>query len=217
MTDVLYRSFPSTVERVSAEVLSVRAVPYGVKASVVEVTPTGVESYEEAFAPGAFVKQATSTEPGVVRRVNLVDEHEGGSGKLGVATALRDDASALAADFFVLPSRRDDLDGLLRIGVDAVSIGFVPLANGTRVQRDGTRLRTRAHLVHVALVAQGAYPGAEVLAFRDAADVAEAEAAAEAEAERARRELAAYLDAEKAKHEAWLAKVASHDGRGVEQ
>lgn len=208
MSEVLFRSFPSTFERSSAETLTARIVPYNVKASVIEMTPSGVEQYDEAFAPGAFARQAGSTETGVVRRVNLVDEHEGGSGKLGIALALRDSPDALAADFMILPTRRADVDALLASGVSDVSIGFVPLKSGTSMLKDGTRLRQRAHLVHVALVAAGAYPGAEVLAFREAAEADAEDAAVEAEHERDRRDLADWLDRERARNEAWRERVA---------
>lgn len=208
MTEILFRSFPSTIERSSPETLTARIVPYGVKASVVEMGPDGVEQYEEAFAPGAFARQASSTETGVIRRVNLVDEHEGGSGKLGIAVALRDSPDALAADFMILPTRRADVDALLASGVSDVSIGFVPLRSGTSRMRDGTRLRQRAHLVHVALVAAGAYPGAEVLAFRDAAEADAEDAAIVQDRDRERLELAGWLEQEKARNDAWREKVA---------
>lgn len=203
MTELLVRAYRSEVHQLDPETLDARLVPYGVQADVAELTPDGVRSFVEEFEAGAFDRQVTSPEPGVVRRINLLDEHEGGSGKVGVATMLVEKADGLHGRFRLLPTRAADVAALLDAGIGDVSIGFVPLKGGT-YQRGNVTVRSRAHLVHVALEAVGAYPGAEVLAMREAADIEVVEAEAEAERRQAAADLDAWLEAERAKQAALL-------------
>jgi phage head maturation protease len=139
-----------------------------------------------------------------------MDEHDGGSGKLGQARALTDTPEGLVGEFAVFPSRAPDVEQLLDGGQGGVSIGFHPLTKPL-VRKDGTYVRTAAFLHHVALVPHGAYPGAEVLSFRAdeliEADATEAARLAEEEAQLRRRELVDWLAREKARNEEWLART----------
>lgn len=212
-SELLYRSFTSSVERTAPDTLTARLVPYRTPTQVVELGERGVERYMEEFAPGAFRFQLEHPDArAVAGRVRLLDEHEGGSGKLGTGRALVERDDALYGDFLVFSSRAADVEQLLDAGQVGVSIGFHPTGKGL-VRKDGTRVRTSAFLHHVALVPNGAYPGAEVLSFRSddelaAVDAEEAARQAEAEAELSRRELADWLAREKARNDAWTEKVA---------
>lgn len=175
MDEILCRAFGARVERSEPGVLRARLVPYGVRIEVVD--PAG--SYAEEFARGAFARQIETArrDLGVMRRVQLRDEHERGSGKIGWASSLEDRSDALYGEFAILPSRQADVEALLEGGISDVSIGFAPLATRSA---GGVKIRTRVRLDHVALEPAGAYPGAEVLALR--ADMPDAETEAEAEA-----------------------------------
>lgn len=170
-------------------VLDCRIVPYRTEAHVADVLADGrVDKYREAFAEGAFDHQVNANEPGVVRRVSFIDSHEGD--KLGYAIRLRSGADSLHGELRVLPTRVDDVRQMLADGVTGLSVGFLAVRGGTR-DVDGVRLRTKAQLVHVALVAQPAYADAQVLAARadesEADDLLDPERAAEySELERAR-------------------------------
>jgi HK97 family phage prohead protease len=213
MTEILLRAFEATVERTTPETLSARLVPYGKPAQVVEITDKGVVRYTEEFARGAFDFQVKHREArAVAGRVRLLDEHEGGSGKLGAARALAERDDGLYGEFMVFASRAHDVEQLLDGGQVGVSIGFHPTSKPL-VRNDGTFVRTSAFLHHVALVPEGAYPGAEVLSFRDAemveADAAEAARLVEEEAARARQELADWLAREKARNDEWVARTST--------
>lgn len=211
--NLLFRTFASSVERTAPDTLSARLVPYNVPAQVVELGDKGVERYAEEFAPGAFRFQLEHRDArAVAGRVRLLDEHEGGSGKLGVGRALVERDDALYGEFLVFASRAPDVEQLLDAGQMGVSIGFHPTGRGL-VRKDGTRVRTSAFLHHVALVPQGTYADAQVLSFRSddelvEVDAEEAARQADAEADAARRELGDWLAREKARNDGWLEKVA---------
>jgi HK97 family phage prohead protease len=188
MTDTLYRSVATTLERTDRRTLEGLFMPWNVPAAVIDIDPvTGApDRYREGFRSGAFDRQVTSPEPGVVRRIVLRDQHHDGLGKLGHVVALRNEDAGLHGVVSLLPSRVADVDALLDDEVTGLSCEFHPLG---RPERDveGTVWRTRAHLVAVALEAQPAYDGARVLAMRASDEIAALEAE---EAATAKRELA---------------------------
>lgn len=149
--------------------LSARFVPYGEVADVFDRLPDGnVDRYREAFVPAAFARQAATRERGVLARIHMRHLHDRneGIGFIGPVTALRDEPDGLYGDVHVISSRADDVDGLLRNGVDGVSIEFHSPKGGT-TERDGVRWRSRAVLWAVSLEPQGAYSTARVLSYRD--------------------------------------------------
>lgn len=197
MSDLLIRSFDAKIDPTT---LVARLITYGKATTVVDLGPNGPERYEEAFVAGAFTRQFPEGNEGAVRRVRLMDEHPGvGSGKVGFAVEIHDTETELLARFKLLDSRAADVATLFDNGVTDVSIGFLPTHTKPV---NGVRMRLRAHLDHVALVPEGAYPQARVLALREAADEAEQEAAEAALRERERKELEAWLRNEQEHQEA---------------
>lgn len=165
----LFRSFEPGQLTMDDHVLSGRLVPYNEVANVVDMLPDGtIDRYREAFDPGAFARQATSKERGVVNRITMRHLHDraDGLGFLGHASALRDMPDGLYGDVPIIASRVADVDGLIRNGVDGLSIEFHAPKGGTQ-ERDGVRWRTRAVLWAVSLVPVGAFGSARVLSFRD--------------------------------------------------
>jgi phage head maturation protease len=113
--------------------------------------------------------------------------------KLGWTSGLRAADDGLYGTIAVRPNARADVKAMIADGIKELSIGFQPAAGGTMTRADGSRLRVKGALDHIALEPQGAYPGAEVLAMRAQALAKEDEAFV-AEAERADRvDLEAWL------------------------
>jgi hypothetical protein len=200
------RTFPAELSFAEGRLVG-RLVPFDATATVHDLSTTGgVVQYVEGFRHGAFSRQATSSEPGVLRRVMLKHEHDGGMGYLGPLVSLDERADGLYGEFRVLPSMREDVAELHSLGIAELSVEFLERKNGTAVDDAGVKWRTDVHLGGVALVPQGAYgaSGARVLAMRAYDDlIAEqaAETAAEVEAERARH-AAEVAAAEQAEQEA---------------
>lgn len=198
-TAVHRRSFPAAVEFNEGRVFA-RLVPYGAVADVADLTSDGkIEQYTEGFRKGAFDRQMSTSEPGVLQRVLLTHEH--GGDRLGPLVSLEEKDDGLYGEFRVLPSRRDDVVMLSDVGVRELSVEFMERKGGTVVE-DGVRWRTDVHLHGAALVARGAYgvAGAGILAMRSlddlAAEQAEAAAKARADAEAAEAEAAAKAKAD---------------------
>lgn len=171
MVDVLKRSIPTSIERTDKRTLECRFAPFGVTANVFDPLPDGnVERYRESFAPSVFDRQLAAAEKGhgVLQRITFVDEHHEGLGKVGFTTMLRKASDGIYGAVRILPSRIDDVDAMLEEGINQLSVEFFPHRGGTRVLPDGVKLRCDAHLFRVALAAQGAYEGSEVLAAREA-------------------------------------------------
>lgn len=157
MSDVLVRATVAPLE-VTGDGRTVigLVVPYGRVATVDD----GFGPYRELFEPGAFAKPMKGRAQYV--RVHL--EHPGawvGRGErwldteAGLSMALRlDDTEAGRAAAFKV--RDGQTPGL--------SVGFVPGRTNTKMHPDGPvehRLSVKS-VHHVALVAQGAYPEAQV-------------------------------------------------------
>lgn len=193
------RTFVAEIERVDWSTLAGQFVPYGTAAMVTDITPVGVERYREGFDHGAFTHQAQSA---LVTAISFRDQHEGGWGKMGYVTQLREESSALIGEVKIAKDWRETVAMMLEDGINGLSVGF--RAFKTRTSPEGIRWRTRAHLDHVALVTRGAYADAQVTGLRSAEDpAAEVQAAVAAElAEeeaariRARADIDSFLAAE---------------------
>ena len=226
MSELHVRTFPTEIKLQDEGFLTGRLVPFDVSVPVADVVASGLDEYVEGFRAGAFHRQLDATEPGVLRRVGLKHEHNGGGGAslgyIGPLTEAWEEPDGLYGKFMVLPSRRNDVSALVGLGIEHLSIEFLEMRKGTDVADDGVRWRTDVHLSGVALLPQGAYgeAGAKVLALRElserseldriereseAAETLEREraeaAAAAAEAERAARfaDWDTFLEAEKAR------------------
>lgn len=209
MTDILVRAVPTELtmspdsQVPDARVIEARLVPYGQVADVADYLPDGTpERYREAFSLGSFARQceAAQANAGVARRVTFLDQHEGGLGKVGYALSLREQPDGLYGALRVFPDKVSSVQTLLGDGVDGLSVGFVALR--TQRQMDGTRVRTRASLIHVALEAEPAYTSARVLSMRAGEDEASEGTTEADEAILWRSELDAWLAADEERREA---------------
>ena len=169
MTSPIYtRAFPTQLERTGPRTLTGRLMPYGVVTHIADPKPEGGwDIYDEGFRAGAFADQINSRAPKALRNIGLHHRHQGGLGFLGPFTSLREAADGLYGDVTILQSRTTDVEDLLDAGVDELSVEFrLPHPSATQVDAQGVRWRVRAHLDGVALESKGAYPQAQVLAFR---------------------------------------------------
>jgi phage head maturation protease len=210
MAESLKRAMPTTLERIDKRTLACRYLPFGVKAVAVDPTPDGgLEKYIEEFAPTVLDRQINAAEKagGVLQRITLIDEHSSENGtKIGFTVAMRREPDGIYGEARLLPSRIDDVEALLEDGVNQLSVEFLPHRGGTKLMRDGTKLRVDAHLLKVALVPEGAYAGSEVLAMREAEDlVSQVAATYQAEAD----DLDAWLAEQTARQAEWAAKLTS--------
>lgn len=162
-----WRNLPADRPRM----LTGRIVPYGEVADVVDYVDGRPDLYREGFRSGAFAPQLKA---GVKRsKIGLVHKHDGsGLGFLGPFEDLRESGDGLWGDVRILPSRVDDVDALLKAGVDELSVEFrlARTDDHTSIDDTGVRWRCHAHLDGVALEPTGAYRSAQVLQFRQAAD-----------------------------------------------
>jgi HK97 family phage prohead protease len=195
MTLQLYRSFTGPIEQTDAHTLTGRIVPWGQEAVVIEPDETGerLVRYSEQWERGAFDTQLKAENQGIVRKIALRDEHAEGLGKIGWALALHDRDDGMWGTFRVREAAMADVSQMYEDGIDGLSVGFHPLRGGTRVQvraqGDELRVRSRAYIDHVALVATPTWAGARVLALRDSDEMV-----ADMETSRAQDEYLAELD-----------------------
>ena len=169
------RAFPTQLERTGPRTLTGRLMPYGVVTNIADPKPEGgFDLYSEGFRPGAFADQINTRAPKALRNIGLHHRHEGGLGFLGPFTALREANDGLYGEVTILQSKATDVEDLLDAGIDELSVEFrLPHPRATQVDANGVRWRVRAHLDGVALESKGAYPTAQVLAFRaEEADLA---------------------------------------------
>ena len=176
MSELLIRA-AGTLERLDRCTLVGRYLPWDEPADVVDLGPGGAERYREGFRRGAVDRQLHASRE-VQQFISFVDGHEGGLGKLGMTRVLRDEPDGLYGEIRVLPRALDDVDAMLEEGITGLSVGFVPIAHR---EADGIRWRTRVALEHVALVPMGAYPSAQIVAWRQAADELEVAEVADSE------------------------------------
>lgn len=163
----LFRTFDVGLEPGDGRTVEGLCVPYNVAATVAD--PPDFQPYEEMFVRGAFKGAAKAP-----NRVWLAFEHNmtgipsiGPVLGHGVEFEERDDG--LYGNFRVLEHTDGDkaLTLIREKVLPAMSIEFEPLGKPRIV--DGIVQRTKVHLDRVALVRQGAYPQAQVLAVRAAA------------------------------------------------
>lgn len=124
-----------------------RAVPYNVNQVI-------NRSLTERFEPGAFASQLVAG-----HRVPFTRGHMSMGGTLiGKTLKLEERSDGLYGEWRVsnTPAGEETLE-LLRDGVlDQLSIGFREMPGGTR-NAGGVAVRTRAHLIEVSVVMNGAY------------------------------------------------------------
>lgn len=147
--------------------IDARIVPYGVQATVADA-PT-YEPYTEEFVPGAFERQTRAADR---VKVWLNFEHDQGlRGIVGHGIALEERADGLYGSFRVHPGSDGDkaLQMIRERILTGMSVEFASLKS--RVV-GGVVQRLRAHVEKASLVMSGkeAYPGAAVLAVREAPD-----------------------------------------------
>ncbi len=126
-------------------------------------------SYREVFRCGAFTR--TLAERGA-ERVKLLALHNGRNLPLGrLSTAREVNGTGLVIEARVSKTQAgDEALELVRDGaLDAFSIGFVPMPNGSRWNRDRTEVeRVEVRLQEVSLVPFPAYAGAAITGVRSA-------------------------------------------------
>lgn len=125
-----------------------RAVPYGVDQVI-------NRSLTERFELGAFAPQIVAG-----HRVPFTRGHMSQGGVLiGKTVKLEERADGLYGEWRVsaTPAGEETLE-LLKDGVlDQLSIGFREMPGGTQQTPGGVAIRTRAHLIEVSVVMNGAY------------------------------------------------------------
>jgi HK97 family phage prohead protease len=172
MGDILRRSWAPHIDleiRGDGRTVYGLAVPYD--------TPTSIReragAYDEVFRMGAFSE--TIRERG--DRVKFLLNHDRQVLPLGKAVSLREDPAGLVGEFRVsATSAGDEALELIRDGVlDALSIGFAPMPDGSRGTpgRDAVVERTRVKLLEVSAVAFPAYEGALISGVRTDSDGAD--------------------------------------------
>jgi HK97 family phage prohead protease len=162
---VIQRSFSTEFEVGDGRTVIGRCVPYNVPALVRD---NGGPLYREMFIPRAF--QAMSRAPDRLKRITLDFRHGRALTDLvGKCVELTDADDALYAHFEMF----DDADGnkALSLVRDGVLTGMSVEADAITSRRgeDGIVRRFKARLIGVALVREGAYVDAEVVAIREAA------------------------------------------------
>lgn len=160
-TETLHREVAVELAEGDGRTLIARMVPYNQVATVND----GDGPYQEMFLPGAFRAQMKAAHR--IKAFLNFRHRQGLSDVIGHATKVDDREDGLHGELRVLETPDGDKALMLReAGVlDRLSIEFQPLKD--RVV-DGVVHRVAARLIGVALVPEGAYTGAEVLAVREA-------------------------------------------------
>jgi len=178
---ILDRTMSGPIEMVDDNTLVGKIVPWLEYAEVFDEMPNGtIDHYIEAFDRGAFDAQARSGNRGTIMKISMVDEHNGGLGKVGYAIALEDRDDGQYGTFRIV-DRQQAIRQMVADGIDGLSMRFIPQTGAVRTGwANGIeqRIRTAAHMVHVALVAEPAYASARVMAMREAEEELRAGAAA---------------------------------------
>lgn len=141
--------------------LIARLVPYNEVADVDD----GQGPYREMFVPGAFNAQTRAANR--IKAFLNFRHRQGLSDQIGHATSIDDRADGLHGELRVLNTPDGDkaLEFVREGMLDRLSIEFVSMRD--RIV-DGVVHRLDARLLGVALVPEGAYSGAAVLAMREA-------------------------------------------------
>jgi len=158
--EILVREIPLEMSAGDGRTIEARFVPY----NQVAIVSDGGEAYEELFLPGAFNAQMTATHR--IKAFLNFRHRQSLQDAFGHVTRIEDRADGLHGELRVLDV--PDGDKALKFidaGVlDRLSIEFVP--EKSKVV-NGVVHRIKARLLGVALVPEGAYAGAEVLAVRE--------------------------------------------------
>lgn len=163
--ELLIREFPVELTEGDGRTLEGRVVPYGVAARVAD--PPDFRPYEEMFVRGAF-RGAVKAPNRVFLAFGHAMDETNIRNIVGHGVEFEEHDDGLHGRFRIL----DDQDGekarlLIREKIlGSFSVEFKPLAVPKIV--NGVVQRLKVHLDRVALVRQGAYPTAEVLALREA-------------------------------------------------
>lgn len=185
ITEALTRSVPVSEVAFDGSTLEALFVPWD-ESTTIYGDPGHPEPYGEGFKRSAFDLQL-DTHPQTVRAVTLLPEH-GSSEHYGRTRELRRVDAGLHGVVTVMASHREDVEQLVEMGVDHVSIEFLAL-HKPRIDTSGVHWRTSGVLLQaVALTPSPAYASSKVLALREAVVLEEAE--------RSRAARIAALDAE---------------------
>lgn len=197
MTQMFDRAMSGPLELVDDNTVLGQIVPWNDYAEIYDLVNDRVDHYYEAWEPGAFADQARSRNRGTIGKIEFVETHTGGLGKVGYALELPEESDGQWGLFRLLPRHREDVHQMIEDGIDGLSMRFHPKRGGTVesvVDGSKRRLRTAAQMVHVALVATPTWANAKVFAMRedgqDLRERADAERAAELAAQRSREALA---------------------------
>lgn len=155
----------------SKRLIELIAVPYD-EGAVVEYPRGSGRLVVESFAPGSFDGVQTRT-----RRIPINRDHDE-QRLVGKAVALHPSRSeGLVAEIRIAPTLLGDETLVLAAdGMLDPSVGFGAAPSNQRVWQDGQVRRRhvlKAFLDHIALTAQQAYEGAQILALRSSAALAE--------------------------------------------
>jgi HK97 family phage prohead protease len=163
MADILRRAWSPHLD---LEIRGDGRTVYGLAVPFDSPTPIRDRSgnYDEVFRMGAFTD--TIRERG--DRVKFLANHDRQTMPLGKAIMLREDPAGLIGEFRVSATPAGDAAlELIRDGVlDALSIGFAPIASIGREGRDPVVERTAVKLMEVSAVAFPAYEGAMIAGVR---------------------------------------------------
>lgn len=159
-------------------------VPWMKPTEVVERRPNGYVQFREQFARGSFERAMRAP-----HRVTLQYGHNDSlAERLGAGESFAESEDGLVALFRLDSFRAEQARDVVETSHSALSAGFISLFPTAGTERDGEFItRKSVHLGHVAVVPQGAYPDARVLAMRAETD-GEPTEAEQAEQERLDRE-----------------------------
>lgn len=154
---------PEVLHRVLSSGLEIRESTEGDGRTIVGIAVPAGERAE--VAPGVFERIMPGAFDGS-SHVVLRSEH---GTTIGPVEFREVDAGLEITGRISATQAGNDALTLVKDGVlDRLSVGFIPAENGTRIEEDGTLVRTKGRLVEVSLTGMPAYQGARVLALRDA-------------------------------------------------
>lgn len=155
------REVSVTLGQGDGRTLVARLAPYN---EIATVSDDGVTTYQEMFVPGAFNAQMRAASR-IKAFLNFRHSQSFGD-QIGHAETIEDREDGLYGEMRVKPGQAgDDALHFVREGLlDRLSIEFYSLRDKIV---DGVVHRLDARLLGVALVPEGAYSGAEVLAMRE--------------------------------------------------
>lgn len=181
------REVSVTLDEGDGRTLVARLVPYNEVATVSD----GMGPYKERFIPGAFNAQLRA--PSRIKAFLNFRHRQGIADQIGHATEIDDQPDGLHGKLRVLNTPGGDTAlELYRAGeLTKLSIEF---ENRKSRKVGGVIERVSARLLGVALVPEGAYAGAEVIAVREQPEVPEVEPLKEFDPVLARRMAALGLD-----------------------